>query len=186
MIAKEAHPSEISLKVSFYGEFFRLFVKPDGPIVFSDIDRAIAQLVKGGLKNRRARYLDDEGDRCVLCPSTFEDFLLCSRRRCPGELILRLTLDETCTPLPDPAEKKRAHQKVAKQDEMRQLNAGQEEKHHAMGREGFQQGQLAEGNNSSAGGGGQSELLAGDGSESSDGSFEILEHVSVTGLATAS
>lgn len=64
------------LKISFQGEFRRSIIETD--ITYDVVIRTISNLFPEA-EDYSARYLDEEGDACTLCASSFQDFLAVSR-----------------------------------------------------------------------------------------------------------
>lgn len=83
------------LKLKYEGELYRVLLG-EREVTYGGIREAIAKVLPGQ-DAERARYLDEEGDLCTLCESSFSDFLAISGEAA-GRRVLKLELSAASTP----------------------------------------------------------------------------------------
>lgn len=84
--------SRTVLKISYQGEIRRTLIEKD--ITYDAVIHSISEVFPK-VKDYSAKYLDEEGDACTLCESTFKDFLAvaCAGADAPSvKLVLKLEL----------------------------------------------------------------------------------------------
>eukprot|EP00928_Gymnodinium_smaydae_P094067 TRINITY_DN78527_c0_g1_i1.p1 TRINITY_DN78527_c0_g1~~TRINITY_DN78527_c0_g1_i1.p1 ORF type:complete len:217 (+),score=28.47 TRINITY_DN78527_c0_g1_i1:76-726(+) len=84
------------LKLSYQGEVRRVLLKETQELSYEKITHVIAEAWPA-LKDYTPKYVDEEGDLCILCHASFSDFLNISRassaaRNTSGQLLLRLEI----------------------------------------------------------------------------------------------
>ncbi|CAE8588808.1 unnamed protein product, partial [Polarella glacialis] len=82
-----------TLKLKWQGEYYRMAIIIKDRIQLEHIQAAISQLTGKHLSCNRAKYMDEEGDLCVLCASTFEDFRYVFEARLEQPRVVHLEVD---------------------------------------------------------------------------------------------